>query len=113
MTITRGRKIFQSPNKRKLIKKMKTLEQQKEFLKTIPTKLLIDHLWKDENYVLVYPLPIEYIAEIINKPTEEVIKYSFEIQEYFNNDCKEDQYYDWISELCDWSERYGFEELFD
>lgn len=92
---------------------MKTLEEQKELLKTIPTKLLIDQLWDDENYVLVYPIPIEYIAGIINKPSEEVKKYSSEIQEYFNNDGKEDQYYDWISELSDWSERYGFEELFD
>lgn len=92
---------------------MKTLEEQKEIIKTIPTKLLIDRLWDDENYVLVYPFPIEYIAEIINKPSEDVKKYSFEIQEYFNNDCKEDQFQDWISELSFSSDRYGLEELFD
>ena len=92
---------------------MKTLEEQKELLKTIPTKLLIDQLWDDENYVLVFPIPIECIAEIINKPSEDVKKYSFEIQEYFNNDCKEDQFYDWISELSYSADRYGLEELFD
>jgi hypothetical protein len=58
---------------------MKTLEEQKELLKSIPTKLLIEQLWGDENYVLIYPFPIEYIAEIINKPSEDVKKYSFEI----------------------------------
>jgi hypothetical protein len=92
---------------------MKTLEEQKELLKTIPTKLLIDQLWNDENHVLVYPIPIEYIAGIINKPSEDVKKYSFEIQDYFNNDCKEDQFYDWISELSFSSDEYGLEELFD
>ena len=92
---------------------MQTLDEQKEQLKTIPTKLLIDHIWEDENYVLVYPIPIKHIADVLNKPTEEVLKYSSEIQDYFNNDCKEDQYYDWISELSIYSDEYGLEELFD
>ena len=54
----------------KVLEKPEKPEKQKELLKSIPTKLLIDQLWDDENYVLVYPIPIEYIAGIINKPSE-------------------------------------------
>lgn len=51
---------------------MKTIKKQKNSLKNIPTKILNDILMADENCILVYPTPTEYIEK--NIILEEIIK---------------------------------------
>jgi hypothetical protein len=68
-------------------------------LKNIKTGDLINELYKRPDMVIIYPLNTSYIANVMGLKEEKIIKYSEDLNRYFNSDDVEDYLIDKISEF--------------